>query len=297
MKMFLSSLPCISAPCKGRIVAVFVALFLGTMRPAVLARPQDPAKKAAGTLSVEEVMNMVKSGLKDELIISVIKSKGRAFDLNFAEITELTKSGVSQTVIEYMLDPTKPHVAPPPPAVPSPGATPPSSTPPAPPLDPIAAKVPPDPGLYHLSDTKAFSKLEQRPLVPAKQQGKAPKLLGFLKGHIVGSIVDEKAKLRLPAAAEAIFFLRLSDKATIDDYALLRVEPGKSRRDLDFGTKPGKPVFPFSARASFESKPVAPGLYRLSVRLTQSGEYLFFILGSGDESKGLLGKGYDFAIE
>lgn len=278
---------------------VFAVLFLATALPAAFAVPQDPAKKA-GTLSVEEVMNMVKSGLKEELIISVIKSKGKAFDLNFAEINELTKSGVSQTIIEYMIDPSKPYVAPPPPVVPPPGAAPavpPPATLPTPPLDPIAAKVPTDPGLYHLSDTKAFSKLEQRPLVPANQPGKAPKLLGFLKGHIVGSIVDEKAKLRLPAAREAVFFLRLPEKATIDDYALLRLEPGKSRRDLDFGTKPGKPVFPFSARASFESKTVAPGLYRLSVKLTQPGEYLFFILGSGDESKGLLGKGYDFAVE
>jgi hypothetical protein len=267
-----------------------------------VAIAQEPSKKPSGTWSVEEVLNMVKSGLKDELIIAAIKSKGRAFDLNAAEIKELVDSGVSQTVIEYLLDPAKPYAPAPAPAPASPPAgvnpgVPPPSTPPAPISDPIAAKVPPDPGFYYLAATHSFTRLDQKPVVPAKQPGKSSQLFGLLKGHIIGSIVDANAKLRVPAASEAIFFLRLTEKAAIDDYALLRVERGKARRDLDFGTKPGKPVFPFNARASFDSKQMAPGLYRLSLRLTQSGEYLFFMLGSGDESKGLLGKGYDFAVE
>jgi hypothetical protein len=301
MKTFLSRLPCIPVRCKGRITPVFVALLLSLMLLAGAATAQEPAKQPSGAWSVEDILNMVKSGLRDDLIISAIKSKGKAFDLNAAEMSALAKSGVSQTVIEYMLDPAKPYAVPVPPApAPPAGATPlvpPSSTPPTAPLDPVVAKVPPDSGLYYLADTETFSKLDLKPLVPAKQPGKNSKLFGLLKGDIVGSIVDANAKLRLPAGAEAIFFIRLPEKATVDDYALLRLEPGKARRDLDFGSKPGKPVFPFTARASFEHKQVAPGLYRLSVRLTQPGEYLFFILGSGDESKGLLGKGYDFAID
>lgn len=296
MTTFLSSLPCIPAWCKARITPILVAVFLCVLLLSGVAIAQDPSKKPAGAWGVEDVLSMVKSGFKDELIISVIKSKGKPFDLNTAEITELTKSGVSQTVIEYMIDPTKPYVPPPPPAPSTPPAPPTSMHPPTP-LDPLAAKVPPDLGLYYLTATETFSKLDLKPLVPAKQPGKDSKLFGLLRGHIVGSMVDANAKLRLPAVAEAIFFIRLPEKATVDDYALLRVEPGKARRDLDFGTKPGKPVFPFNARASFESKQMAPGLYRLLLRLTQPGEYLFFILGSGDESKGLLGKGYDFAIE
>jgi len=263
---------------------------------------QEPSKKPSGTWSLEEVQTMVKSGFKDDLIIAAIKSKGKAFDLNAAEMKELVDSGVSPTVIEYLIDPTKPYAPAPPPAQPTPppgvtAGTPTPATPPAPVLDPIAAKVPPDPGLYYLSGPQAFTRLDLKPVVPAKQPGKSSKLFGLLTGHIVGSIVDANAKLRLPAGSEAIFFLRLTEKAVIDDYALLRVEPGKARRDLDFGTKPGKPVFPFNARASFESKQMAPGLYRLFLKLTQPGEYLFFILGSGDEAKGLLGKGHDFAVD
>jgi hypothetical protein len=258
---------------------------------------QEPGKVPSAPLTVVEIITMVKSGLTDDVIIAAVKSKGRSFDLNAAEIIELKKSGVSQTVIEYMLDPSKPYA--PPIAAP---ATPPPPAPPLaesakPPSDPLVAKLPPGAGLYYLTGTQDFSPLDLRPVVPAKQVGKNTKLFGLVKGHIIGSVVGGKAGMRLESGSEATFFLRLGEKGSIDDYALLRLHPAENRRDLDFGTTPGKPVFPFSAHASFESKPAAPGIYRLLVRLADKGEYLFFILGSGDEAKGLLGKGYDFGVD
>jgi hypothetical protein len=296
MTTFLSRLP----PIRARRKSVALALLLGGAVLVVGSLTAQEARKAAtGTLTVEEVVTMVKSGLTDDLIIAAIKSKAKPFDLNTAEIIELKKSGVSQIVIEYLLDPSKPYAPPTQPLTAPPGGAspPPAPAVPARPLDPVAARTPPDVGLYYLTGTKDFSPLDLRPVVSTKEAGKNSKLFGLLKGHIVGSIVDAKAKRRLTAGAEAVFFLRLAEKGAIDDYALLRLEPAAGRRNLDFGTAPGKPVFPFSARASFESKQMAPGLYRLSVGVTKKGEYLFFILGSGDESKGLLGKGYDFGVD
>ena len=46
----------------------------------------------------------------------------------------------------------------------------------------------------------------------------------------------------------------------------------------------------------FDSKLLTEGLYRLNVGAVPPGEYLFLILGSGDEKKGFLGKGYDFGV-
>jgi hypothetical protein len=77
----------------------------------------------------------------------------------------------------------------------------------------------------------------------------------------------------------------------------LSLEASEGRRNLDFGTKVGKPVFPVKSIHQFESKEVMPGLSRLAVPPNGAGEYLFFMLGSGDEKKGLLGKGYDFGIK
>jgi hypothetical protein len=114
---------------------------------------QEPAK-APTSLTVAEIMDMVKSGVTDDVIIAAVKSKGKPFDLNGAEITELTKSGVSQAVIGYMLDPNKPYAPPaaPPPSVGTP-PPPPVAKPPEPvkPTDPLVAKLPAPPGLYYLT--------------------------------------------------------------------------------------------------------------------------------------------------
>jgi hypothetical protein len=260
---------------------------------------QEPAKPPSGTLTVEEVITMTKSGVAEDLIVTAIKRRGKPFDLNAAEIIELKNLGVSQTVIGYLLDPSKPYNPPPPPAAGDAHSPPAVAGPAAPaePLDPLAAKTPHEPGLYCVGSGQSFSPLNLRPVVPAKQAGKNSKLFGLLKGHIIGSIIEPKADARIHAGEETIFALRLPEKASIDDYALLRLEVAEGRRNLDFGKTPGKPVFRFDARAAFQSRRLAPGIYRISVRLTEKGEYLFLILGSSDDAKGLLGKGYDFGVD
>jgi hypothetical protein len=297
MKTFLRRLHPLFTACNPPVSAGLVLLVGALLNSAGLLGAQETKRPPSGSLSVEDVVTMVKSGLSDELIITAIKSKAKPFDLSTAEIIELKDLGVRQIIIEYLLDPAKPYNPPQPIAVTPPPAAP--AAPPAPvkPSDPVAAKAPPEVGLYRLTGEREFSPVELRPVVPAKQAGKNTKLFGLLKGHIIGSVVDAKAKTRLLSGSDTVFFLRLSEKGSIDDYALLHLVAADGRRNLDFGTKPGKPVFPFDARVSFESKQVLPGLYRLTVRLKEKGEYLLFVLGSGDESKGLLGKGYDFGVD
>jgi hypothetical protein len=256
---------------------------------------QGPSKPTPATLTLEDVVGMLKSGLSEDLVITTIKSKGKPFDLSPAEITELKNSGISETVIGYLLDPTKPYTAPAPRA--SPAGTTVAPAIPAELLDPLAAKTPPEPGIYYLRDGRSFVFLNLKPVVPTKQDSKNTKLFGLVKGHIIGSILEPKADVRIKAGEEAIFVLRLAEKGTIDDYALLRLDPADGRRNLDFGKTPGKPVFPIEVRAAFQNKRLAQGIYRLSVRQAEKGEYLFLILGSGDESKGLLGKGCDFGVD
>jgi hypothetical protein len=82
----------------------------------------------------------------------------------------------------------------------------------------------------------------------------------------------------------------------IEDFTLVELEKSKDHRDLDCGTKPGKPAFPVSAVKPFDSKEVDTGIYRLTVPMVKKGEYFFFILGSADDKKGLLGKGYELGV-
>ena len=82
----------------------------------------------------------------------------------------------------------------------------------------------------------------------------------------------------------------------IDDVILLRTDKGDGKRFVNFGTKPAKPVFPPESIKQYASKQVSDGLYRIDVPALPAGQYVFLILGSGDEKKGILGKGYDFAV-
>jgi hypothetical protein len=262
-------------------------------------RAQDAPKATEGSLTIEDVLAYSKQGMTDEFIINQVKRNAKPFDLNSDEIAALRDMGISDAVISYLRNPSQPYTPPPPPAPPPSSAAPapPTAARSRPPSDPRVLKLPPEPGMYYLKGEADFATLDLKPVVPSKQPGKISAFSGGLvNGHIIGSLIDAAAKTRA-SGPSGIFFFRLGEKATIDDIALLSLETSSKQRDLDFGKKPGKPVFPVSSVQQFESKEIVPGIYRLTVPLSKPGEYLFFILGSGDEKKGLLGKGYDFGVD
>jgi hypothetical protein len=268
-----------------------VVVFATCLLPAQEADP----KRQSTPLTLQEVVKLTKSELSEELIVARIKRNNRPFDLNGDEILELRKSGVSETVIKYLLDPGLPYTPPPPPRPPEP--LPPKPAAPAKPLDPVSAKVPEESGLYWLSGNEKFVRLELRTIIPSGRSGKVTSVLtgGLKKGSIVGSATGSSAKIRIPHSA-SIFFFRVPEKVSVDDLVLLKLEKEKERRDLSFGARSEKPVFPAKSVVLFESKQVAPGLVRVSVGALPAGEYLFFILGSGDERKSVFGKGYEFGV-
>lgn len=54
-------------------------------------------------LSVQDVKNMSRNGLKDDTIINQMKATSSTYSLNADQIIDLKKSGVSQRVIDYMI--------------------------------------------------------------------------------------------------------------------------------------------------------------------------------------------------
>ncbi|MFI5334816.1 MAG: glycine zipper domain-containing protein, partial [Chlamydiales bacterium] len=54
-------------------------------------------------LSLQDVKNMSRNGLKDDTIISQIQATNSSFRLTADQIIDLKKSGVSQKVIDYMI--------------------------------------------------------------------------------------------------------------------------------------------------------------------------------------------------
>src|SRR6202162_3608812 len=255
-----------------------------------LVSAQDSSKAAPGSLTLEDVLSLSKDGVAEDVIIARVKHNAKAFDLNSDEIKALKNDGVSDTVIKYLMDPSQPYSPAPPPAPVRPG-------PPAkPPSDPLALKVPEEVGIYYWPGKEDFVPLDLKPVVLLKEPGKASKFSGGLvKEHVVGAVIGATAKARVQTGA-ATFYARPGEKAAIEDFVLRGLELSDGRRNVDFGTKIGKPVFPTKSVHQFEPREVMQGVYRIAVPSIGSGKYLFFLLGSGDEKKGLLGKGYDFGI-
>jgi hypothetical protein len=273
-----------------------------------LLSAQQDAKQKPGSLTLEEVVQDSKANVAEEIIIDRVRKNAKAFDLNAQEIAELKQEGVSGTVIKYLMDPSLPPpgppapVAPPPPAAGASAASSPAPPPPPPPpkrgpvTDSLASKVPQDPGVYYLTGNDQFTALALKTIMPYKQPGKLSTLsAGLVKGHVVGSIAGPTAGTRVASNA-SVFYLRLPERTMIEDFTLLELDKAKDRRDLDFGTKPGKTVFPVTSVKQFDSKEADTGIYRLTVPMIKKGEYFFFILGSADDKKGLLGKGYELGV-
>ena len=137
------------------------------------------------SLSVEDIVGLVKNGFSEELIITQIRKHGKAFDLSSDELIELRKLGVSDNIVRYLLDPsfhTRP-LQPPrlPPAAPAAAVKPPGPAKIYPP-DKYANRVPPEPGIYYFGDAAQPLKLD------------AKVLLGFRQGAGVSKVLGKKAR-------------------------------------------------------------------------------------------------------
>jgi hypothetical protein len=276
------------------MLPLFALVLLATPLPV-----QEEAPRAAATLTLDDVLKLVHAGVSEEIIVARVKRFNKPFDLNSDEILELKKAGVSDAIIKCLLDPALPYAPPPPPPateVKPPGA------PPPPPKDPLTLKVPPEPGIYRLAKAapgeETFERLEIKPVIPLKRgSGKMGSMLsgGLLKDHTLGFIAGPKSKTRA-AAGTSVFYARFDGKASPDDLVLLRLVSADAGREFDFGPKPDKPAFPPEAICQMDTSEAGPNVYRLTAPALKPGEYLFFILGSGDEKRGLLGKGHEFGV-
>src|SRR5262249_51515742 len=129
---------------------------------------------AANSLNIEDVVALVKKGFSEEVIITQIRKRGKAFDLSPDELGELRKQGVSDNIVRYLLAPALPTTPPPPPA----------PTPPTPPTvakspgptrvyapNKFASGVPPEPGVYYFGGANEPVKLATKVLLGSRQGG------------------------------------------------------------------------------------------------------------------------------
>jgi hypothetical protein len=246
-------------------------------------------------LTVEDVLALTKAGVAEDVIITKIRMNGKAFDLNAAEILELKKAGMTDLIINVLMNPAyKPE----PPAAPPPPTHPDTPTPPAPPpppakhypADDLASKVPPEPGLYWFTAASP-AKIGIKILLGMQEGGGLGKVLKKPKtiAYLVGPAAETRVKDPTP-----VFYLRLPDGKPIEEIVMVAMDHKSDRRELEMGSAGPKQA---EARRQFEYLEVGASLFKLTTSKLAKGEYLFFQLGSAEPPKGIYGRGFDFGID
>ena len=131
----------------GMVVLVGFAIGVGLAQtPAPKAAPKaTPAKAAAkaATSPVDSVIESVKAGLSESIIIRTLKRDNKPLDLTTADLVKLKNAGVSENIINIMLDPgSAPAAAAAPAPAPAPTAAAAPAPAPAPAPEPVAAAAP-----------------------------------------------------------------------------------------------------------------------------------------------------------
>jgi hypothetical protein len=254
---------------------------------------QGQATGGNPTLTVDDVVALSKAHVPEEVIITKIRMNGKAFDLNKVEILELHKEGMSDLIINVLMNPSykpDPPVAPPPS---HPDTSPPLPPPPAKhyPVDDLASKVPPEPGLYRFTAASP-AKIGVKILLGMQEGGglgkvllKKPKTIAYL----VGSNAENRMKENMP-----VFYLRLPDGKPIEEVVLIAMDRKAGRREVEMASAGPKQA---EARRQFDYLEVGPSLFKLTTTKLALGEYLFFQLGSAEVPKGIYGRGFDFGID
>jgi curli biogenesis system outer membrane secretion channel CsgG len=131
----------------GLVVLAGFAIGVGLAQtPAPKAAPKAaPAKAAAKTApsQVDSVIESVKAGLSESIIIRTLKRDNKPADLTTADLVKLKNAGVSENIINVMLDPSStPAAAAAPAPAPAPTAAAAPAPAPAPAPEPVAAAAP-----------------------------------------------------------------------------------------------------------------------------------------------------------
>jgi hypothetical protein len=264
-------------------------------------------KSAQEVLTNESVIQLLKVGLSEDLVIAKISQSRCSFDTSTAGLIALKQAGVSDRVLHFMIDPTRPPLPAAPPPTPtaaapvSPGARAPDAAGQPRTGDPVVDSVPQESGLYYFSQS-AMTKMDLRTLASAKTAGRLGSFatLGIKSVKNNAYLIGPSAKMRIKETTP-VFYIRLPEGTSIDELVLVSLYVKEDRRELEVGSKGGvvgsKQGLRMEVMKPIDTQEVAPRLHKIATNIIPKGEYLFYIIGSADTIKGIQGKGYDFGID
>jgi hypothetical protein len=215
-----------------------------------------------GDINNARVIDMSKLGLDDDIIIAKIKAGKCAFQLGDSDLVDLKKAGVSSKVVAAMLDASM---------------------------------------LTSTRVTIDKKDVQMHTLGEAKTGGRLGSALTY-------GIKSVKEKAYLQGAHSAVIVsptpmitLELPKDETIDSYILVAMDEKSDRRELEVASTGGvvgaKSGIRAEAIRKTGSKSLGGNKYSLMTDTLKKGEYIIYVVGSGDKIKGIYGRGYDFTVE
>lgn len=245
----------------------------------------QPAPLTPKALTVEDIVKMSKAGISEDVIIQKIKKGGQAFDLSPDQMIELKSAGVSDKVVQTMLDPTKSDA----PAAAAAGAAKPASD------------MPDEMGVYMKRQGETTWSEVMPEVVNWKTGGvmKSWASNGIVKGDINGHLNGKTSQTT--ASTTTQFMIVAAEGVAITEYQLLKLRENSDNRE--FRSTTGG-VFHSSGGASrdliqFQGKKVSPRHFLIELSSTlKPGEYGFLPPGAvaSTNAAGSTGKVYTFKV-
>jgi hypothetical protein len=251
----------------------------------------SPGVSAQETLTNEAIVKMVKAGLSESTIISLIQQQPGNYSTKIADLMALKEAGVPNAVIDAMVakasgqQPASSQAAP---------AQ--SSSQPAP--DPSGVPPVTEVGVYY---KKGDQWVELLPEVVNWRTGGVLKTFataGLVKGDVNGVIQGPSSRNAVKTPVEILIYA--AEGVAITEYQLLRLRQKSDRRE--FRTITGG-VLHASGGATrdlipFEGKKIAPRMWTVILPNLGPGEYGFLAPGAvaSQHASAQLGKMYTFRL-
>jgi hypothetical protein len=238
---------------------------------------------AQDTLNNDTVVKLVKAGLGEDVVVSMINTQVGKYSVSATDVLQLKKDGVPDKVVAAMIGRAS-----------SPGgaAAPVTATPET--SKSLVSEV----GVYF---KKADAWVDLPPEVVNFKTGGVLKTIGtggLVKGDVNGHVNNEHSQTSLKSPIDPLVYA--PEGIAITEYQLLRLRDQKDSRE--FRTVTGG-VLHVSGGATrdivpFENKKLAPRTYEIVLPNLGSGEYGLLPPASSDPtaSSGRIGKIYSFRI-
>jgi len=239
---------------------------------------------AQSALSNESVTKMVKAGLADDTIVTMIKTQPGTYHVDSDSVIQLKTDGVSDKVISAMIEKTSSSSTPT--AAPSPGPT---------SVVPSVDEV----GVYYRDKSDKWVEILPE-IVNWKTGGALKKFAtrGIVKGDVNGHLDGKSSKNALYTPLD--FLIYMPEGVAITEYQLLRLhESGDSR---EFRSVTGGVIHSSGGaerdEVTFEGKKIAPRMYEIVLgNDAKTGEFGFLPPGAISSSNmASSGKMYTFHV-